>query len=43
VLAAVDFDNQLVSEAGKVGDVFSNRHLPLEFVALKALGAKFMP
>jgi hypothetical protein len=43
MLATVNFDNQLVGETGKVGDVFSNRNLPFELVILKALGAKFMP
>jgi hypothetical protein len=43
MLAAIDFDDQMVFEAGEVSDVLPDRHLPLELQTRHSAVAKLVP
>jgi hypothetical protein len=43
VLTAIDLKNQLPTQARKIDDVWTDRHLPLELNANEAMGAQSIP
>jgi hypothetical protein len=43
MLSAIDFQDEFATKAGKVDNVWPDRHLPFELMTSEPMGAKLIP